>query len=133
MVGTLSACRRRGGRGALGRPPGTLLGVACSSSAGTDQSDCSWINFSNFHEKGKKLRACEALGAPEGSRLAVDKRTGLLKVAAWQAGPVAPEEAAGADSKLVWPRRVRAGLPGAGQETQLGPRPCWGGAVSLFF
>lgn len=46
---------------------------------------------------------------------------------------MAPEEAAGADPKLVWPRRVRAGLPGAGQETWLGPVHAGGGTVSLFF
>ena len=34
----------------LERPLGPCSGVACSSSAGTDQSDCSWIDFSNFHE-----------------------------------------------------------------------------------
>ena len=94
--------------------------MACSSSAGTDQSDCSWIDFSNFHEKGKKIRVCEALRGPEGSSLAAYKQKGGF--ARWlrgREGPVAPEEAAGADPKLLWPRRVRAGLPG------LGPRPCW--------
>ena len=60
---------------------------------------------------------CEALRGPEGSSLAAYKQKGGF--ARWlrgREGPVAPEEAAGADPKLLWPRRVRAGLPGSFSE-----------------
>ena len=98
VVGALSACRRWGGLGSPWKGPwGPCSGVACSSSAGTDQSDCSWIDFSDFREKRKKIRVCEALRGPEGSSLAADKQTG-----ASPGGCVA--------GRAQWPQRKQPGL-----------------------